>query len=236
MYKNYKILCTICARGGSRGIPGKNKKIVAKKPLIAYTIETAKECDYIDDIIVSTDDDDIIGIVNNFNVSAPFKRPDHLSKEDSSKIDVIRHAVKWTEDNWHKKYDIVLDLSVVSPFRTVEDIKNSIQLLVDEKADNVFSVSPAYRNPYYNMVEIVDEKVKLVKKPAKKLTSRQEAPVIYDMNDSINVWWVKTLFEKDSLFNDKTKIYIMPRERGIDIDEPFDLLVASLILEKPDNF
>ena len=231
MYKGHKILCTICARGGSKGIQGKNKVIVAGKPLIAYTLEVAKECDYFDDIIVSTNDEEIMKIASDYGVPAPFKRPEYLSEDNTPKIDVIRHAVEWVENNWHKKYDIVVDLSVVSPLRTVEDIKNSIELLVNEKADNVFSVSPSYRNPYYNMVEMVDGKTKLVKEPPEKLTRRQDAPVVYDMNDSIYVWWKKILFEKDTTFNDNTKIYIMPRHRGIDIDEPFDLLVVSLILE-----
>lgn len=231
MYKELRILCTICARGGSKGIPGKNKVIVAGKPLIAYTLEIAKKCNYFDEIIVSTDDEEIIKIARDYGIPAPFKRPDHLSKDDASKIDVIRHAVEWAEDNWNKKYKIVVDLSVVSPLRTVKDIKNSIELLINEKADNVFSVSPPYKNPYYNMVEIVDGKVKLVKEPLKKLTTRQDAPVVYDMNDSINVWWKKILFEKDSIFNDNTKIYIMPRRRGIDIDGQLDLLVVSHILK-----
>jgi CMP-N-acetylneuraminic acid synthetase/ubiquinone/menaquinone biosynthesis C-methylase UbiE len=233
MYKSYKILCTIYARGGSKGIPGKNKAIVAGKPLIAYTLEAAKECDYFDDIIVSTDDEEIMKITNDYGIPAPFTRPEHLSlsKDDVSKIDVIRYAVEWAENRWRKRYDIIVDLSAVSPLRTVEDIKNSIDLLVNEKVDNVFSVSPSYRNPYYNMVEIVDGEIKLVKGYPKKLTGRQGAPVVYDMNDSIYVWWKKTLFEKNTSFNDNTKIYVMPRHRGIDIDKPFDLLVVSLILE-----
>ena len=235
MYNGHKILGIICARGGSKGIPGKNKAIVAGRPLIAYTLEAAKECDYFNDIIVSTDDEEIMKIAGDYDIPAPFKRPEHLSKDNTSKIDVIRHAVEWAENNWHKKYDIIIDLSVVSPIRTVEDIKNSIEMLINEKADNVFSVSPPYRNPYYNMVEIVDEKIKLVKEPPKNLTRRQDAPVVYDMNDSINVWWKKILFEKDTTFNDNTKIYIMPRHRGIDIDESFDLLVVSLILENPEK-
>jgi len=235
MYKSNKILCIICARSGSKGIPGKNKAIVAGKPLIAYTLETAKECDYFDDIIVSTDDEEIIKFASDYGITAPFKRPEHLSGDDTSKIDVIRHAVEWVGNNWHKKYDIIVDLSVVSPLRTVEDIKNSIELLIIEKADNVFSVSPPYRNPYYNMVEIIDGNIKLVKDPPKKITRRQDAPIVYDMNDSIYVWWKKILFEKDTTFNDNTKIYIMPRHRGIDIDETFDLLVVSSMLKNPEK-
>jgi CMP-N-acetylneuraminic acid synthetase/ubiquinone/menaquinone biosynthesis C-methylase UbiE len=231
MFRNYKILCTICARGGSKGIPGKNKKIISGEPLIAYTIKVAKECDYFDDYIISTDDEDIIKIANIYNIPAPFKRPKYLCKSNISRIEAVIHAVNWAEENWKKNYDIIVDLSVTSPLRTVNDIKNAIELLVNEKAANVFSVSPAYRNPYYNMIEIVDGKIKLVKESPKKLIRRQDAPEVYDMNDSINIWWKNILFKKNTLFSDNTKIYIMPRHRGIDIDEYFDLLVVSLILE-----
>jgi len=158
MFENYKILCTICARGGSKGIPEKNKKIISGKSLISYTIEVAKECNYIDDYIISTDDKDIIKIANTYNIPAPFKRPKYLCKSNISRIDAVVHAVRWVEKNWKKNYDIIVDLSVTSPLRIVKDIKNAIELLVNEKADNVFSVSPAYRNPYYNMVEDVNGK------------------------------------------------------------------------------
>ena len=235
MYKDHTILCTICARGGSKGIPEKNKTMIAGKPLIAYTLEIAKECKYIDKIIVSTDDESIIEISQDYDISAPFKRPKNLSNDDASKIDVIRHAVKWAESNWNINYDIIVDLSVVSPLRSSTDIKNSIELLVNDKADNVFSVSPPYRNPYYNMVEINNGKIGLVKSPPKKLTRRQDAPVVYDMNDSIYIWWKNILLEKDTTLNDNTKLYVMPRHRGIDIDEKIDLLIASFILEKPER-
>ena len=230
MFKNYKILCTICARGGSKGIPAKNKKIISGEPLIVYTIEVAKGCNYIDDYIISTDDDDIIKIANTYNIPTPFKRPKYLCKSNVSRIDAVVHAVKWLEKNWGKNYDIIVDLSVTSPLRIVKDIISAIELLVNEKADNVFSVSPAYRNPYYNMVEDVNGKIRKVKKLNEKITKRQDAPVVYDMNDSINVWWKDILFKNRSNLNDNTKIYVMPRDRGIDIDDYFDLEIASLIL------
>ena len=232
MFKNYKILCTICARGGSKGIPGKNKKIILGEPLIAYTIKVAKECDYFDDYIISTDDKDIIKIADTYNITAPFKRPKYLCKSNVSRIEAIIHAVNWVEKNWKKNFDIIVDLSATSPLRIVRDIKNAIELLVNEKADNVFSVSPPYRNPYYNMVENINGKIRKVKELNKKITKRQGAPIVYDMNDSINVWWKNLLFKNRSNFNDNTKIYLMPRDRGIDIDDYFDLEIASLLINK----
>lgn len=231
MFRKYKILCTICARGGSKGIPGKNKKIILGEPLIAYTIKVAKECNYIDDYVISTDDEDIIKIANTYNIPAPFKRPNYLCKSNVSRIDAIIHAVKWVEKNWEKNYDIVVDLSVTSPLRIVKDIKGAIELLINKKADNVFSVSPANRSPYYNMIEDINGKIRKVKELNEKITKRQDAPIVYDMNDSINVWWKDILFENRSNFNNNTKIYVMPRDRGIDIDDYFDLEIASLILK-----
>ena len=130
-----------------------------------------------------------------------------------------------------KNYDIIVGLSVTSPLRIVKDIESSIELLINKKADNVFSVSPAYRNPYYNMVEGVNGKIRKVKELNEKITKRQDAPIVYDMNDSINVWWKDILFKNKSNLNDNTKIYVMPRDRGIDIDDYFDLEIASLMLK-----
>lgn len=232
MYKNKFILCTVCARGGSTGIPGKNKALIAGKPLVQYSLESAQSCSYIDDIIISTDDTDIMEIGSKMSIPAPFKRPSRLSENHVPKMEVVRHAAGYAEDFFKKEYDIIIDLSIVSPLRTVQDIKECVKILVDNDADNVFSVSPSYRNPYYNMVELKNGEVKLVKSPEKKLTMRQKAPLVYDMNDSIYVWKKEALFKNDTAFNKKTKIYEMPRERGIDIDDPIDLVIVSSLIKK----
>jgi CMP-N,N'-diacetyllegionaminic acid synthase len=236
MYERFKVICTVCARAGSRGVRNKNKVILAGKPLVLFTLETAKACDFIDDVIVSSDDEEIRKIAETAGVQAPFSRPPRLSMDGTPKIEVIRHAVSWAEHHYKQSYDIVVDLSVASPLRIIDDIKASIDLLVTQNAENVFSVSPASRNPYYNMVEVRDNKIRLVKEAPIELSRRQDAPVVYDMNDSINAWWKHTLFETDSLFNDTTKIHVMPRHRGVDIDEQFDLFVAEILLEQPDRF
>jgi CMP-N-acetylneuraminic acid synthetase len=236
MYDKFRIICTVCARAGSKGLRSKNKAIIANRPLIAYTLETAKACNFIDDIIVSSDDAEIREIAQNSGVLAPFVRPRSLSMDDTPKIEVIRHAVSWAEDHYDSSYDIVLDLSVTSPIRRVDDVKASVELLVNRRAENVFSVSPPARNPYYSVVEVIDDKVKLVKALSNELSRRQDAPQVYDMNGSIYVWWKVALSKNDSLFNDTTKIYVMPRHRGIDIDDQFDLFVASMLLEHPNKY
>lgn len=230
MYKDKVILCVIPARGGSRGLPGKNVKQLAGKPLIAHTIKQAKEAKYIDRIIVSTEDTQIADISRTYDAEVPFERPKELAEDDSSMIDVLLHAMKWMEEKERYKFDILLLLHVTTPLRTPEDIDNCIRLLVDEDAENVFSVTEAYRNPYFNMVEIgSDNKVRLVKEGS--FATRQSAPEVFDMNSSIYVWRRTKLIENKGLFLEKTRIYPMPRERSIDIDKPLDFRLAEMLMQ-----
>lgn len=230
MYKDNIILCVIPARGGSKGLPGKNIKQLAGKPLIAYTIEQAKGSKYIDRVIVSTEDEQIAEVAGKFNAEVPFKRPKELAEDNSSMIDVLLHAIKWMEEEAKFKFDILVLLHATTPLREAEDIDKCIKLLVDEKADNVFSVAEAYRNPYFNMVEVnAADEVRLVKEG--HFTTRQSAPKVFDMNASIYVWWKNVFLEKKGLFLEKTRIYIMPKERSIDIDEPMDFEIAKVLLK-----
>jgi len=234
MYKDKVILCVIPARGGSKGLPGKNVKQLAGKPLIAYTIEQAKGSKYIDRVIVSTEDDQIAKVAGKFNAEVPFKRPKELAEDNSSMIDVLLHAVKWMEGEAKFKFDILVLLHVTTPLREADDIDKCIELLVDEKADNVFSVAEAYRNPYFNMVEVnAGNEVRLVKEG--NFATRQSAPKVFDMNSSIYVWWKDTFKAEKSLFLKKTRVYPMPRERSVDIDEPLDFRIAEMLLEDNDH-
>lgn len=230
MYKDNVILCIIPARGGSKGVPGKNIKPIEGKPLIAYTIEQAQKSKYIDRVIISTEDKQIVDIAKEFNAEVPFIRPEELAEDDSSMMDVLAHAAKWMEEEAKFKFDILVLLHVTTPLRTTEDIDNCIKLLVEEGADNVFSVTESYRNPYFNMVEVSkDKKVTLVKEG--NFVTRQSAPDVFDMNASIYVWWKNIFKTEKGLFLNKTRIYPMPRERSVDIDEPLDFRIAEMLLQ-----
>lgn len=229
MYKDNVILCVIPARGGSKGVPGKNIKPIAGKPLIAYTIEQAQKSKYIDRVIISTEDKQIADVAKEFNAEVPFIRPEELAADNSSMMDVLAHAIKWMEEEAKFKFDILVLLHVTTPLRTTEDIDNCIKLLVEEGADNVFSVTESYRNPYFNMVEVSkDQKVTLVKEG--NFVTRQSAPDVFDMNASIYVWWKDIFKTEKGLFLKKTRIYPMPRERSVDIDEPLDFRIAEMLL------
>ena len=229
MYKGKKILVTICARGGSKGVKNKNIKELNGKPLICYSLDILNKSKLIDDYIISTDSEQIIKVVKDYGFKVNFKRPCELAKDKVSRIDVVRHAVRWIDENMNKKFDIIVDLGVATPLKNEDDLDNSIRLLVDNDYTNVFSVTPASRNPYYNMVEKINGKVCKVKDLSYKLTDRRDAPKVYNMNDGFNVWWSKTLFSKTPQFNEKTGMYVMPAERSVDIDEPIDFRIAEAI-------
>jgi CMP-N,N'-diacetyllegionaminic acid synthase len=226
-----KILATICARGGSKGVPGKNVRPLAGKPLIVHTIDTARKCRLIDRTIVSTDSPEIADIAQAAGAEVPFIRPPELAADTSPKLAAIKHAVRFLETQQAYRPDIVVDLDLTSPLRTVSDIEACIRLVSDEGADNVFSVIPAHRNPYFNMVEVVGGRVQLVKQLPSTLVRRQDAPPVYDMNASIYVWKTEALLGNESLFLERTRIYEMP-EWARDIDGETDFKFAEFIIKE----
>jgi CMP-N,N'-diacetyllegionaminic acid synthase len=231
MYKGKKILATICARGGSKGVKNKNIKLLNNKPLIEYSLELLKQSSLIDGYIISTESDKIIEVVKNLGYKIEFKRPIELAGDDVSRIDAIKHAVLLKEQTENTCYDIIVDLGVATPLKSLHDLDQVIKLCIDNNVENVFSVCPCAKNPYFNMVEVIEDKVKLVKETY-EITARQKAPSVYEMNDGFNVWTHTSLFSENSQFNNSTKIYIMPRLRSIDIDEEEDFMIAELILNK----
>lgn len=233
MYKSKTILAVICARGGSKGVINKNIRELNNKPLICYSLDILKKSKYIDDYIISTDSTKIINVIKKHGFKIEFQRPDHLALDKVSRIEVIKHAVDWVFEK-KKTYDIIIDIGVATPLKSVEDMDNCIKLLVDEEAGNIISVTPCSRNPYYNMVEESNGKVTKSKNIG-QIKDRRDAPNVYDMNDGFNVWRYSTLLSQNPQFNEKTKMYIMPRERSVDIDEEIDFDIAETIIKKYSN-
>jgi CMP-N-acetylneuraminic acid synthetase len=231
MLDRHRIVAIIPARGGSKGVPRKNVKPLAGKPLIAYTIEQALSSRYIDRVIVSTEDEEIAEISKHFGAEVPFLRPAELAGDRVGTVDVLLQAIKWLEEREKDDFDILVLLHVTTPLRTVGDIDGCIEMLIDTRADNVFSVAEAHRNPYFNMVEVgQDGRVALAKQG--NFVSRQEAPEVYDLNASIYVWWKDVLKREKRVILDKSHIYVMPKERSIDIDDPLDFEIAEFLISR----
>ncbi len=233
MYEGKKIIITICARGGSKGVPGKNIKLLFGKPLIEYTIDQAKSVPWIDRIIVSTEDVKIKKIAEKNNIEVPFLRPKALAGDKAAKIPAIIYAVQESESIFDANYDIVCDLDPTSPLRNIEDIKNVIKILSGKpKTKSVFSVCSAYKNPYFNMVEKnKDGFAEISKKLERPIVRRQDAPKVYEMNASIYAIWKNVLLKEKTFFTSQTRVYEMPRERSVDIDSPVDFKLVEILMK-----
>lgn len=225
-------ICTICARGGSVGVPRKNIRSLRGKPLIAHTIEQALACDAIDGVFVSTDDAEIAEVARRYGATVPYMRPAELATSTAAKIPVIEHLVNHLSQT-DSGITRIVDLDPTSPLREVADIEAAIALL-DRDTDVVITAYPSDKNPYFNMVERQpDGNVRLVKPLEAGVTSRQAAPRVYSMNASIYVWHRETLTK--GLWNGRTRLYEMPRERSIDIDSEIDFRLVDLLMAEKEE-
>lgn len=229
------ILVTICARGGSKGIPGKNIKLLNGKPLISYSIVIAFKIaqKYNAEVALSTDDAEIKKVAASFGLITDYIRPSQYASDTSGKVEVLDDVLNYYEKTKNKVYDYIIDLDVTSPFRTIEDIEKAF-LKIQEKPDayNIFSVSLAQRNPYFNMVELGDDGFVKVVKNNTAYKSRQEAPVVYDMNASFYIFR-RSFFTDGNLIStsEKSMAFVMDHI-CFDLDNPFDFVLMELILKE----
>lgn len=225
------IICTICARGGSKGLPGKNSRLLLGKPLIAHTIEQALESGLFSQVYVSTDCPDIAQISQEYGAVIPFLRPLELANDEAPKIAVIQHLVRFLEEEG-QIIETIVDLDPTSPLREIQDISQAMKL-IEDGSDVVITGYLSNKNPYFNMVEKQqDHFVKLSKQGGELFVGRQAAPPIYAMNASIYVWNRESL-NKGIWDNQKIALYEMPVERSVDIDSILDWkMVEMLMLEK----
>jgi N-acylneuraminate cytidylyltransferase/CMP-N,N'-diacetyllegionaminic acid synthase len=232
-----KRLCTICARGGSKGVKGKNVRMLLGKPLIAHSLEQARAAGLFEALAVSSDSDEILDLARQWGCDYLIKRPDELSTDQAAKLPVIRHCVVEVERLTGQAFDTLVDLDATSPLRIPEDICQAVNLLEASGAGNVITAMPARRSPYFNLVELDANGIVHLSKPLQSaVVRRQDAPKCYDMNASIYVWRRDVLLSGDALFNSDTRLYVMPEERSIDIDSELDFrFVESLMTANPDS-
>lgn len=226
-----KVLCTICARGGSKGLKNKNIKKLNNKPLIFYTIQSAINAKIFTNIVVSTDSFKIRNKIKNMNVSCWFLRSKKLSTDKISKLPVIQDTLRKAEKKFNIKYDYICDLDVTSPLRTKEDIISSFYKIKKKNIDNVISACHSRKNPFFNMVLKKKGSYKLVI-DKKKYTRRQDAPKCFDLNASIYFWKRKALLKGKKIVGKNTALYVMPRNRSVDIDTIEDFKYVEYLIYK----
>lgn len=225
-----KTLYLIPARTGSKGLPGKNTKLLGDKPLIVHSIDFAlMNINEGDELCISTNDEDVFKIANNLEIYVPFKRPEELSSDSASTYDVIMHAIKYYEEN-NKYFDLVLLLQPTSPFRDQKDFENLIECY-DDDVEMVVSVKKSKESPYFTLFE-ENESGFLDKSKKGDFQRRQDCPDVFVFNGSMYLLKVSALKEKKISEFNRIKKVLMPEERSIDIDTMADWTLAEFYLNK----
>tara|TARA_B100001094_G_C18187736_1_gene804991 strand:+ start:2154 stop:2858 length:705 start_codon:yes stop_codon:yes gene_type:complete len=225
-----RVVCFICARKGSKGLRNKNIDNICGKPLIVWSIEQAKNSKLVDEIVVSTDCDNIASVSRDNGAKVYFMRPDHLSDDESGKWQVWQHAITEYRKITGNDMDIFLDLDCTSPLRNVSDIDNAINLYISSNVDAVFSICEAKKNPYFNMVEYKNNILQLSKNLDSRIVRRQDAPKVYEHAASIYVISPNFLLKGTGLLDGNAIGYEMPNERCIDIDSNFDYRLVEFLM------
>jgi len=224
----------IFARGGSKGLPGKNIMPLLGKPLIQYSIEVALKTIGIDKVFVSTDDADIATVAQS-NGAIVIDRPPELAQDNSPEWLAWKHAINWVKEQYGDFNEFV-SLPVTSPLRSVKDVESAILRRSNVGADICIAVTPASRSPYFNMVkESSNNLIELVNKPANLISRRQDAPEVFDITTVVYVANVEFIMKNNNLFDGIVTSVEVPKHRAVDIDDMYDFNFAESILNNTFN-
>ena len=213
---------------------GKNIRPLKGKPLIAYTVDAALHCPLLNDVIVSTDSDDIAAAAKNAGIKTFIQRPAELASDTASKWPVFIHALEEYEKRTGNIVDYLVDMDVTVPLKTAEDIAGAIQTALDETgADVVITGYEPERNPYFNMMEIgAGGFAHIVKQTETPIVRRQDAPVVYSLTPAAYVVKKEALYNFSHWSKAKCKIYPIPRQRAIDIDTEVDFSIVEFLIDR----
>ncbi len=227
------VLGAIFARGGSKGIVGKNIKMLNGKPLIAYAIECARAVAGIDAVIVSTDDPMIAQTAKQWGAEIPFMRPAHLATDSAPEILAWQHAVETYGQMKARPVDVLVSVPATSPLRSSSDVAECLALLLNSDADVVITVTEAHRNPYFNMVKLDDQGyASLVIPLVSAIGGRQQAPKVYDVTTVAYAVRADFIRAGKNIFEGKVRTVSIPSERALDIDMPLDFELAEFFLNR----
>lgn len=228
-----KTVAFIFARSGSKGLPNKNVKSFAGKPLIAHSIEQALTVKRIERVIVSTDSEEIAQISLHYGAEIPYLRPVELAQDESPELLSWRHGLEFLQNTTGSLPQVMISLPPTAPLRWPQDIENCLDEFQKNDADVVITVTNAHRNPYFNMVKTNENgSFELVNQTKSKITRRQDAPQIYDVTTLCYVARPKFVMTHDSIFDGKVKAVEVPNQRSIDIDSLLDFQIAEFLFYK----
>ena len=226
-----KPICLIPARGGSKGVPRKNIRMLLNKPLIAHTIEKSLDSNIFSHVIVSTEDKEIAKISKQYGAEIPFMRPKNLAKDNTGMAEVMVHAVSKLQSLGYD-FDIFVNRDCTVPFIQNSDIKSSIKLLRKTKCDVVYGVYIQHLNPYFNMMEMgKNGYLEFSKKMKKKPTRRQDAPIVYQLN-GLYTYNTKQFLKFKNQFPPKGLPIEIPPETGIMIDTELEFKIVEMMMKQ----
>jgi len=228
VFKGRTILAIIPARGGSKGVPRKNIRLLAGKPLIAWTIAEAKKSKYIDRLILSSEDDEIIEVARDFGCEIPFKRPVELAQDETPGIEPVIHAINTLEE----KYDFVVLLQPTSPLRTVEDIDGCIQHCILTESPACVSLTEVQQSPYW-MYHLDDNmKLKPFVQNGEEINRRQDLPKVYALNGAVYIAESRFILKHKSFLAKETTGYVISIENSVDIDTELDFAYCEWLINR----
>lgn len=231
MYKNKKVLVVIPARGGSKRLPGKNIRNLNGKPLMSYAIRAAIGSKFADRVVVSTDDKKIALVAKKYGAEVPFMRPDELASDKALPQYALQHAVKFFEENYNFKSDIIVMIQPTSPLVQSADVDEAIKKLMDKKKNTCVSVSEISQRPEW-MYRLDEKKSELFINKGNPKQRKQELPKLGVLNGAVYVMKYNVLMQKGLLIdNNSVCLHVMPRERSVDIDELFDFKLAEFLIK-----
>lgn len=233
MFNNKTILAIIPARGGSKGLPGKNIKPILGKPLLQWTIEAGKNSRYIDELIVSTDCNKIAKVAKDCQAKVPFMRPDHLAGDTATSFDALKHAIEFYSSELHREFDYIIMLEATSPLRTAEDIDNAIKTLIKSDADAIVGIGRTEdQNPAF-LVKLDDNnRISGYVNKDMKVLRRQEIDDVYFFEGSVYISKTNVLLEKKTFYHSNTLGHLMPKYKTLEIDDMDDFVMVEALMKQ----
>ncbi|MXN65575.1 flagellar modification protein B [Stappia sp. GBMRC 2046] len=230
---NDQIICSVCARGGSKGVPGKNLRPLNGRPLLLHTLDQARQTGRFAAIAVSSDDDAILSCAREWGADVVVRRPDEMASDTAAKSPSIRHCVETAEAELGIQFAAMVDLDATSPLREPFDIEAALDMLLSSGCNNVISVTPSRKSPYFNMVELNEDDFGFLSKKLEiPVVRRQDAPKCFDINGSVYAWTREAFFSGPAALSERTRLYIMPEDRSIDIDSETDWLMVEFLMSR----
>lgn len=236
MYKGKTFLGIIPARGGSKGLPGKNIKVLNGKPLIAWTIETALKSNYLDEVMVTTDDNEIAKISKDFGAKVPFLRPKLLATDTATTFDAVKHTIDFYKYEMNKEYDYVILLEPTSPLREVQDIDKAIKILINSEADSIVGISRTEsQNPAFLVTKDSNGLIYGYENKNIEILRRQDIKEVYFFEGTIYISKTNILLDKKTFYHGNTIGYEVPKYKSLEVDDIYDFIMIESIIKYMEN-